>query len=188
MLVLRGSPLLSKRNLRNCQLYMLETEWRSPRLLEYELKQYVVDFQDRLHLFFQDNHIIRKQYRAVKSLAKLMRSIIRFIDGSLASKCMFSPPSFNFSFGKLVHPFKIGCFCTRDPSVTCLASSSEFPCGISGYFSKFQVSSEPGPVYKEVLRLALPEAAFLSASCRNSALLPFGPFEEIGISLIVPIF
>ena len=45
---------------------------------------------------------------------------------------------FNSAFWKLIHPFRIGCFCTRYASVTCFASSSHFLCG---YLDTFKSST-----------------------------------------------
>ena len=73
---------------------------------------------------------------------------------SCGSPC-FLPSHFSSPFWKLLHLFKIGCFCTRYTSVTCLASSFHFPPGLSVYFSNFQVFYEPGPVYMKHLDLNL---------------------------------
>ena len=53
-----------------------------------------------------------------------LRSLIS-CDLWLGNVC-FASHSFNSPFKKLVHPFKIGCFCTKNKRVTCVANSYHF--------------------------------------------------------------
>ena len=165
--------------LRNLQLYTVERV-----LCLWDRRAISESLWDRPSWSFQDHHKIRKEYS--KSLAELMRSVIIFLDASLARKFLFAPSRFTIPLWKVLQPFKIGCFRAIYTSVTCFASSSHFPFGLSGYLSNFQVSSEPRPMYMKYPGLNFPkQAALLHASHRNCALPPFGPCEEIEISFII---
>ena len=121
------------------------------------------------------------------SLAELMKSMIIFPEASLTMNCMFSPPRCNSRFRNVLHLFKIRCFCTRYTSVPCLlvrptwcslGTSFEVP-GLFWTWSNVHTWCSRAWTFRSKLH-------FFSPSCRKCALPPFGSFEEIGISFIIP--
>ena len=121
MFLLRNFPLLWKHNLTNVQLHVVEVVWSSSRFLEQRTTSDENMWRSMsISLIFPRSSKIPNTIHV--SLAELMRSIIIFINVSLASKCMFSQSFFNTPFRKLIHPFRIGCFCTLYTFATCLAN------------------------------------------------------------------
>ena len=145
--VARGLPPLSEHNLRHFQLQKaeVEAEWRSPILgVRNNQSRFSSTFNVDLTKLSKIITYSESNTEVVGWTDEIHHHCYRWIIG-VEMHVLHLLSSFLLSGNRDIL-FRSGCFCTRYNSVTCFASSYNFPFGSSGYSSKLQVFSDPEPM------------------------------------------